>query len=108
MELEKIKGELEKMVPGFAQRVAPLYQQLKWEWSPGATAPHVPSVGEIENELYSLIERLEGGAIGGETVKSDRVGCGGLEVFYEQPDEEAGEAGHYGLNFCLEEQKFFD
>lgn len=61
MTIEEIKTELNKMVPGFAARVAPVYQLLRWEWSPGKQAPHPPSVGEIENALYDLIERLRDG-----------------------------------------------
>lgn len=58
MKLKEIKEMLKGMVPDFARKVAPIYSLLGWEWSPGKTAPHIPSVGEIENTLYSFIERL--------------------------------------------------
>jgi len=97
MELEEIKTELKKMVPGFAQKVAPIYELLGWEWSPGDTAPHIPSVDEIERALYDLIEGL--------TEKYPGSGIGGLEAHYSQPDEQGGE---YGLEFILRVMEFFD
>lgn len=98
MTIEEIKTELNKMVPGFAIRVAPVYQLLRWEWSPGKQAPHTPSVGEIENALYDLIERLRDG-------HEDDYSSGGLSTYYRMPDED--EAGCYGLAFELEEEVAF-
>jgi len=98
MTLGKIKAELEKMVPDFARKVLPIYSLLGWEWSPGKTTPHIPSVGEVEKTLYSLIEGL--------TEEYVVSGGGGLEAYYKQPDED--EPGHYGLRFVLEEQESFD
>jgi len=98
MELEEIKSKLKEMVPDFARKVAPIYGLLGWEWSPGKSKPHIPSVGEIENTLYSLIEGL--------TEAYQVHGGGGLEAYYKQPDED--EPGYYGLRFVLEKQESFD
>ena len=98
MKLKEIKEMLKGMVPDFARKVLPIYGLLGWEWSPGKTAPRIPSVGEIENTVYSLIERL---------TEEYVVSCiGGLEAYYKQPDE--NEPGYYGLRFTLEEQESFD
>ena len=97
MTIEEIKARLEEMVPGFAAKVQPVYELLKWQWSPGKQEPHVPSVGEIENALYDLIERLS----------EDREdwSLGGLRVYYHMPDED--EPGCYGIAFELEEEVAF-
>lgn len=100
MELKEIKSKLEKAVPDFAAKVQPIYKLLNWEWSPGEAKPHVPSVGEIENTLYSLIEGL--------TTEYMKCGVGGLLAYYHPPDEESGESGCYGIAFELEEIEFFD
>ena len=98
MTIEEIKAKLEEMVSGFAAKVAPVYQLLKWEWSPGKQEPHIPSVGEIENTLYDLIERLREGY--------EDVSIGGLSAYYHMPDED--EPGCYGIAFELEEKVAFD
>ena len=98
MELQQIKHELEEMVPDFAKKVVRIYQLLGWEWSPGSTAPHIPSVGEIENALYSAIERLD--------EEFRESGSGGVSVFHEPPFEK--EPGEYGLAFTAEEKRFYD
>ena len=98
MTLKEIKAKLKEMVPGFASKVAPVYQLLKWEWSPGKQAPHIPSVGEIENTLYNLIERLGEGF--------EDISSGGLSAYYRMPDED--EVGCYGIAFELEEEVAFD
>ena len=98
MTLEEIKQKLNEMVPRFAAQVAPVYQLLKWEWSPGKSQPHIPSVGEIENALYDLIEGLSD--------KYHAHGTGGLEAYYEFPDE--NEPGSYGLTFEIKEEAHFD
>ena len=99
MTVEEIKIELQKMAPSFATKIAPFYQTLKWQWSPGKSTPHVPSVSEIENEFYSLIEGLGTGDF-------DEVGSGGLSVYYRMPDET--EPGCYGLAFECNEEVHFD
>ena len=99
MTLKEIKAKLEEMVPGFAAKVAPVYQLLKWEWSPGKQEPHIPSVGEIEHTLYNLIERL------GEGCEHEHISIGGLSAYYRMPDED--EAGCYGIAFELEEEVAF-
>ena len=98
MKLNEIKRELEKMMLGFAKKVAPVYQIVEWEWSPLGTAPHIPSVGEIESTLYDLIEGLTEECLGSAT--------GGLEAYYSHPNEH--ESGHYGLTFTLRAQRDFD
>ena len=98
MTLKEIKAKLEEMVPGFAAKVAPVYQLLKWEWSPGKRESHIPSVGEIENTLYNLIERLGEGF--------EDISIGGLSAYYRMPDED--EVGCYGIAFELEEEVTFD
>ena len=95
MELEQIKSELRKLAPDFAQRVAPVYEFLRWEWSPGDTPAHIPNVEEIEQTLYDLVDGLTNEYFGN--------GTGGLEVYYEMPDKETGEGGEYGLLFKIEE-----
>lgn len=95
MELKQIQDELRKMVPTFAQRIAPVYNFLKWEWSPEGSVPHIPDAKEIEDTLYSLIDGLTEEYFGACT--------GGLEVYYEPPDKETGEGGEYGLLFKIEE-----
>ena len=99
MTLEEIKTKLKEMVPGFAIKVAPVYELLKWEWSPGKQEPHIPSVGEIENTLYDLIERLRDG-------HEDDHSSGGLGAYFRMPDE--AEPGCYGIAFELEEEVAFD
>lgn len=99
MTVEEIKTELEKMVPSFAAKIAPVYQTLEWQWSPGKSMPHIPSVGEMENTLYSLIEALTGG-------DHDEVSTGGLSAYYCMPDE--NESGCYGLAFECKEEVHFD
>lgn len=98
MTVEEIKPELKKMVPSFAAKIAPVYQTLEWQWSPGKSMPHIPLVGEIENTLYSLIEGLAG--------DHDEVGTGGLSAYYRMPDE--NESGCYGLAFECKEEVDFD
>lgn len=98
MTIEEIKTELKKMVLGFATKVQPVYELLGWEWSPGKEKPHIPSAGEIENVLYSLIEHLREG--------EDNWSQGGLSAYFSMPSAE--EPGHYGLAFELEEEKHFD
>jgi len=99
MELEQIKNELRKLVPDFAERVAPVYEFLKWEWSPGGQIAHVPDAKEIEKTLLDLIEGL--------TDKHVGLGTGGLEVYYDLPDKETGDGGEYGLRFSIEEVHSF-
>ena len=103
MELKEIKEKLEEMVPDFARRVLPIYSLLEWKWSLGKTTPHIPSVGEIENTLYGLIEDLTPTPSDEEYRVTD---TGGLEVYYSKPIEAL--PGHYGLRFVLEEQESFD
>lgn len=98
MEVKEIKEKLREKVPDFARKVLPIYSLLEWEWSLGKSAPHIPSVGEIENALYSLIDGL--------TEEYWVHSGGGLEAYYKQPDED--EPGYYGLRFVLEEQESFD
>ncbi|GAH44583.1 unnamed protein product [marine sediment metagenome] len=98
MNIEEIKTKLEEMVPSFAAKVQPVYQLLQWEWSPGKQEPHVPSVGEIENTLYHLVERLREGCEGD-------ISIGGLSAYYRMPDE--NEPGCYGITFELEEEVAF-
>jgi len=78
--------------------VQPIYELLKWEWSLGKQEPHVPSVGEIENALYGLIERLREGR--------EDWSQGGLSAYYRMPDEDR--SGCYGIAFELEEEVAFD
>lgn len=98
MELSQIKHELEEMVPDFAKKAVKCYRVLEWEWSPGRTSPHIPSVGQIEMVLYDLI--------GGLTDECFKSGSGGLTAYYEPPSEE--ESGRFGLAFTLEENRFHD
>ncbi len=98
MNLKEIKSKLNKMVPDFAMKVAPIYRLLKWEWSPGQSKPHIPSVGEIENTLYGLIEDL--------TDEYIKHGTGGLVAYYELPNDR--EPGRYGLAFEIHEETAFD
>lgn len=100
MELEEIKRKLRKMVPAFAQRVAPVYEFLKWEWTPPPAPAHIPDAKEIEETLNSLIDGL--------TEKWLGSGTGGLEVYYYMPDKETGEGGEYGLLFKIEEIGSFE
>lgn len=97
MEVKEIKEKLKAMVPSFARKVLPLYSLLGWEWSSGKTKPHIPSLGEIENTLYRLINGL--------TEERQSSTTGGLEAYYSWPGEY--EPGHYGLRFILEEQESF-
>ena len=99
MEIEQIKTELRKLVPAFAQRVAPVYELLKWEWSPQGQVAHIPDAKEIEKTLVDLIEGLTDEYLGN--------GTGGLKVYYELPDKETGEGGEYGLLFTIEEIQGF-
>ncbi len=95
--LEEIKTKLKEKVPGFAAKVAPVYELLKWEWSPGKQEPHIPSLREVENTLYGLIERLREGR--------EDISIGGLSAYYRMPDE--NEPGCYGIAFELEEEVAF-
>ena len=99
MTIEEIKAKLEEMVPDFAAKIQPVYELLKWEWSPGKQEPHIPSVGEIENALYGLIEGLRDG-------HEDDYSSGGLSAYFRMPDED--EPGCYGIAFKLEEGAAFD
>ncbi|MBA7471047.1 hypothetical protein ES707_06340 [subsurface metagenome] len=98
MELKEIKRKLEEKVPDFARKVLPIYSLLEWKWFPGKSTPHIPSIGEIENTLYNLIERLGEGF--------EDISIGGLSAYYRMPDED--EAGCYGIAFELEEEVAFD
>lgn len=98
MELEQIKNELRKLAPDFAQRVAPVYELLKWEWSPEGQIAHIPDAKEIEKVLLDSIEGL--------TDEWVSTGSGGLTAYYSLPDE--NEPGHYGLNFIVERDIAFD
>lgn len=98
MEISQIKHELEEMVPDFAKKAVKCYFVLEWKWSPGRTSPHIPSVGEIENALYSAIEGIEEGFT--------TSGSGGLKAFHEPPSGE--EPGSYGLAFTLDETRHYD
>ena len=100
MELKEIKSKLGKAVPDFAVKVQPVYKLLNLEWSPGDSLPHIPSVGEIENTLYTLIEGL--------TDEYVEVAIGGLSAYYNIPTKESDEAGSYGIAFSLVEEGFFD
>ena len=100
MELKEIKDELRLLVPTFAQRVAPVYQLLKWEWSPQGQIAHIPDANEIEKTLFDLIEGLTDEYVG--------EGTGGLTVYYELPDKETEAGGEYGLVFNIEEVVNFD
>jgi len=99
MTVEEIKAELGKMVPAFAAKIAPVYKTLEWQWSPGKSVPHIPSVDEIENMLYSLIEGVTG-------VDNDEVCAGGLSAYYSMPDDNG--PGCYGLTFECEKKVDFD
>ncbi|MBA7567810.1 hypothetical protein ES708_09528 [subsurface metagenome] len=98
MTVDEIKAELKKMVPSFAAKIAPVYETLKWQWSPEKSTPHIPSVGEIENLLYGLIEGLTGDFC--------ELTSGGLSAYYRMPDN--SESGCYGLSFECEEEVNFD
>ena len=100
MELKEIKEKLREMAPAFAQRIAPVYNFLKWEWSPEGSVPHIPKAKEIEETLHSLIEGLSEEYFG--------HGTGGLEVYYEPPDKETGGGGEYGMLFKIEEIEGYD
>lgn len=102
MELKEIKFKLEKAVPAFVAKVQPIYKLLNWEWSPGKSEPHVPSVGELENALYGLIEALNPSGHN----EINIVSIGGLSAYYCMPEE--GETGYYGLTFELEDKVFFN
>ncbi len=97
MTIEEIKAKLNEKVHDFAAKVAPVYQLLKWEWSPGKQKPHIPLVGEIEHALYGLIERLGEGC--------EDTSMGGLSAYYPMPDEDG--SGCYGIAFELEEEAAF-
>ena len=98
MTVEQIKAELKKMIPEFARRVAPIYQLLDWKWSPGDSKPYVPTVKTIEKAIYEAIKRLSE-----EICSSD---TGGVEAYYELPDE--GNPGEYGLMFIFSKEEFFN
>lgn len=100
MNIEQIKEKLHAMVPPYAKQLAPVYKLLDWKWQPPGTSPHVPSAEEIEKSLNESIERLD--------EKYNNCGGGGVEVFYELPNEETGEGGSYGLRFVFDVQEFFN
>jgi len=100
MDLHEIKDRLREMAPAFSEQVAPVYSFLKWEWSPEGSVPHIPDENEIEETLYSLIDGL--------TEEYALTGQGGLETYYELPDEETGEGGEYGLVFKIEEKRSWE
>ena len=70
--LDTIKAVLRSHVPQFAQRIAPVYALLNWEWGDG-----VPNEDAIAETLYELIGRLE------DEPDGDSASTGGLEVGYE-------------------------
>ncbi len=100
MTVEEIKVKLQEMVPEFAAKIAPVYEALKWQWSPGKSTPHIPSVGEIENTLYSLVEGLA------DASNYDEICTGGLSAYYRMPDDT--DSGCYGLAFECNEEVSFD
>jgi len=98
MELDNIKTKLRETVPDFASAIAPTYESMNWQWSPGGTAPHVPDIKEIRDTLYACIDGL--------SEKWVAHGSGGLEAFYNMPSK--GESGEYGLRFVFSNIVYFN
>ena len=73
---------LKNQVPAFAEKCQPIYQILYWTWNNEGklTTSHIPSVLEIENCLYSLIENVRDKNI----ISSS---TGGLKVCYLEENE---------------------
>lgn len=70
---EAIK-QFRKKIPKFAKKVAPLYQQLNWEWK-GVTN-RIPNEEDIKNTLFRLLGYLEeenglGGSTGGLNISEE-------------------------------------
>jgi hypothetical protein len=93
MDLDEVKREIKKKTQDFAEKVAPLYRELRWEWDIGGRL-YIPSKEQIEEKLIKLIDGL---------LPEDRsYSSGGLEVYFEPPGEEDG--GSYGLRFTIEDE----
>lgn len=94
MNTKEIKSDLLEMVPEFAKKVQPLYQQLHWHWNRGSEEPFIPQVEDIEETLRDLIAGLD------EDFASECTG--GLCVYHRGPNEfdSCGEHGmyfHFGM-----------
>ena len=65
---------LKTKVPGFSEKLAPIYKELNWIWGP--IGPKVPSSADIADTLYRLIEGM---------LEHDyeNSSTGGLEVEYD-------------------------
>jgi hypothetical protein len=97
MDLLEAKNELRSKATAFAEKVAPLYQQLGWEWKPHEES-FIPTETDILDTILDLINGL--------TPEFPANGTGGLDVYYKDPSEE--ECGHFGLRFTVEDDTSFD
>lgn len=89
-----LKAKLHEAVPGFAQKIAPVYQVLSWEWSDrGTDRRYIPTVADLVVTLYELIDELP------EPKGPDgsKHGTGGLEVWVED--------GVGGLSFVCDDDE---
>lgn len=84
---EKVRYAIEQLlrnkVDSFAEKVAPLYEQLDWKWLRTSTNFGVPTVDDITTELYRQIDRLVHISEGKDEYS---VESGGLGVSYELMD----------------------
>lgn len=93
MTLEEVKLDLERMVPGFARLAAPLYKELGIEWG---QKPHIPSVKELIDTLYSCISTLD--------KENQVISTGGVGAYYNPPKEKR-KSSKYGLFFTFTKEK---
>lgn len=52
---KKLVKKLEKQIPDFAKKIAPVYQTLSWEWS----SHTIPTKSEIQDTLYFLLKAMK-------------------------------------------------
>jgi len=77
MNTGEIQNMLRGKVPEFARKVKPIYSLLEWEWG----EDKVPTVEEIEEALYELIDGLKD--------DETRLGTGGLYIGIDKADGQA-------------------
>jgi len=97
MTQEEIKERLKEKIPEFAKKIAPLYQELNWDWCDEG----VPTTINIAETLRSLIDSLDIT----DTKEAQEIITGGLTVYWRKPTEFA--SGQFGIRFTVEEIEYY-
>jgi len=82
-ELHSVQSYLKDLAPEFAARMAPVYELLGFEWGSDDEAC-VPDALDIEEELYDLIDDLDGSPLLERGEAYIYISTGGLTVGVEK------------------------